>query len=87
LIDPFFISADRMRGSYRAKVLRALPAYIEIVHALSKKYRARLVETHALFQKHLRYQSWDTYCPEPVHPNTVGHMVIAEAVYAALSAK
>ena len=86
LIDPFFISKDRMRGSYRAKVLRALPAYIDIVHALSRKYRTRLVTTHAIFQSHLRHQPWTVYCPEPVHPNTVGHMVIADAVYAALSA-
>ena len=52
---------------------------------MSRKYRTRLVRTHDVFQKLLKHHEADTFCGEPVHPNRVGHLAIAEAVYAALS--
>jgi lysophospholipase L1-like esterase len=85
LIDPFYISRDRNPDSFRAQVLAILPKYLNIVHALSRKYKTRLVKTHELFQKRLVHHEPDTFCPEPVHPNETGHLIIAEAVYAALS--
>lgn len=85
LIDPFYISTDKARTSFRREVLALIPEYIAIVHAMSKKYKTRLVKTHDIFQGLLKHHEPDVFCPEPVHPNLTGHLVIAEAVYTALS--
>jgi lysophospholipase L1-like esterase len=85
LIDPFYISQDRNPNSFRKQVLDLLPKYLAIVHALSRKYHTRLVRTHELFQRLLKHHDPDVFCPEPVHPNPTGHLMIAEAVYSALS--
>ena len=79
LVDPFFISTERDRSTHRGKVLEHLPAYIRTVHAMAKKSRARLVRTHEQFQALLKNYPPDHFCPEPVHPYTTGHMVIAHA--------
>ncbi|MDD5704598.1 MAG: SGNH/GDSL hydrolase family protein [Kiritimatiellae bacterium] len=86
LIDPFYISTETSAASFRAQVLQALPAYLAVVHAMSVKHGALCVRTHELFQKLLRYREADYFCPEPVHPNLCGHLIIAEAVYRALEA-
>jgi lysophospholipase L1-like esterase len=86
LIEPFYISRDRSPHAFRSKVLHVLPAYLAVVHAMSRAYDTRLVRTHALFQKLLRYHEADVFCPEPVHPYPNGHLAIAEAVYNALAA-
>lgn len=85
LIDPFYISKDASPNSHRSHVLALLPRYIAVVNRMSRKYRARRVRTHAMFQKLIDVHEPDVFCPEPVHPNLTGHLAIAEAVYAALS--
>lgn len=85
LIDPFYISRDRTGQTFRSSVLDLLPRYIAVVHTMSERYGTRLVNTHDRFQHHLQYRDADTFCPEPVHPNHAGHLVIAEAVLEALS--
>lgn len=85
LIDPFYISIERSPNSIRRVVLDLLAGYIAIVHSLSRKYGTRLVRTHDIFQGLLKYHPADTFCPEPVHPNLTGHLVIADVVYQALS--
>ncbi len=85
LIDPFYISNDRSPNSWRTQVLAELPKYIATVNKMSRLYRARHVETHAIFQRLLKHYEADTFCGEPVHPNATGHLVIADAVYEELS--
>jgi lysophospholipase L1-like esterase len=85
LIDPFYISNEQAKTSFRHEVLHVLPKYIKTVEKMSRKYQARRVKTHELFQNLLKYHDADTFCPEPVHPNPTGHLAIAEAIYAALS--
>lgn len=85
LIDPFYISRDRTGQTHRSAVLDLLPRYIEVVHRMSERYGTRLVKTHDRFQRHLQYRDADTFCPEPVHPHHTGHLVIAEAVFEALT--
>ena len=84
LIDPFYISTETSPTSFRSIVLKVIPEYIDIVHDLSGKYETLLVKTHEVFHRLLKTHEPDTFCPEPVHPNLTGHMVIAEAVYDAL---
>ena len=84
LLEPFYISREPGDGTFRSLVLELLPAYIEVVHGLSRAYGTRLVQTHALFQEQLRQREADAFCAEPVHPNRTGHMVIAVGLLRAL---
>lgn len=85
LIDPFYLSTDSAPTSFRHEVLALLPKYIAVVHQMSRKYRTRLVRTHDMFRRLLKFHEPDLFCAEPVHPNMTGHLAIAEAVYEALS--
>jgi lysophospholipase L1-like esterase len=85
LIEPFYISTETSKTSFRHDVLELIPEYISVVRKMHQKYRTRIINTHTLFSKLLKYYESDTFCPEPVHPNSTGHLVIAEAVYSALS--
>mgnify|MGYP001057915414 CR=1 FL=1 len=84
LIDPFYISTDFSGNSFESKVLNILPKYIDTVHKMSEKYDAILVKTHEMFQKQLQFRDASTFCPEPVHPNATGHLLIAVEVFKAL---
>lgn len=84
LIDPFYLSTDSDSGGNRSQVLERLPGYVRVVGKLAKEYGTGHVETHKLFQKQLKYESADTFCPEPVHPNASGHMVISLGLLEAL---
>ncbi|MEJ7614799.1 MAG: hypothetical protein SQA66_14305 [Candidatus Fervidibacter sacchari] len=46
---------------------------------MADEFRAIFVPLHELFQEQLRYRPADMFCPEPVHPNFVGHLLIAHA--------
>ncbi|MDA0747178.1 MAG: SGNH/GDSL hydrolase family protein [bacterium] len=85
LITPFYISADRSGQTFRSQVLEIIPEYIGVVEKMSKKYGTLLVNLHDVFQEHLKHRDADTFCPEPVHPNHSGHMVIAQALMDALA--
>ena len=84
LIDPFYISNETSPNSFRSTVLKLLPEYLRIVDELSTQYNAIHIKTHKIYQQLLKNHEPDTFCQEPVHPNLTGHLVIAEALYAAL---
>jgi lysophospholipase L1-like esterase len=52
---------------------------------MSTRYGTGLVRLHDVFQRQLQYRDADTFCPEPVHPNHTGHIVIAQALLAAMT--
>jgi lysophospholipase L1-like esterase len=85
LIDSFYISTDTAPTSFRSEVLELLPQYLRVVNDLSRKYGTLHVKTHEVFQRLLKTHEPDTFCPEPVHPNLTGHLVIADAVFDTLS--
>jgi lysophospholipase L1-like esterase len=80
LIDPFYISIETNADSYRKKVLDFLPEYLHIVAMLSKEFQALHIRTHELFMEQLKYRPASYFCPEPVHPYTSGHLVIAHGL-------
>lgn len=84
LLDPFYISTDDSGGGFRSVVLETIPHYIAVVHEMAEKYETLHVRTHEVFQEHLRYREPDVFCPEPVHPNHTGHMIIAAALMKAV---
>lgn len=85
LLSPFLISTDRAPGSYRAKILDLLPAYQAAARDCADHYQASFLDLHELFQRRLLAHHPDLYCPEPIHPNSTGQALIAEAVYQALT--
>ena len=84
LLSPFYISRDRDGQSFRSQVLALIPRYVDTVSRMAAKHRASFVDLHSLFARHLEHREADVFCPEPVHPNHAGHLVIAEAVMQAL---
>ena len=85
LVDPFYISRDTAPNSQRKQILDLMPDYLAIVEKLSRTFKTRHIKTHELFGSLLKCHKPDAFCAEPVHPNPTGHLVIAEAIYAALS--
>jgi lysophospholipase L1-like esterase len=84
LISPFYISRDFDSGSFESSVLELIPQYIGAVERLATQFGARYVPLHDIFQTYLETREPDEFCPEPVHPNRLGHLVIAQAVFAAM---
>lgn len=85
LLEPFYISSDLNDGTFRSKVLKLLPEYIAVVHKMAKKFDTLLVRTHQAFQEQIKYNSTENFCPEPVHPNLTGHLVMAYQFLRALN--
>lgn len=85
LIDPFYISTEPDTASFRRRVLDLLPEYLSIVETLAQEFDARHVRTHELFRKQLENRPAEYFCPEPVHPNLNGHLVIAHGLLKALN--
>ncbi|MFH2068169.1 MAG: SGNH/GDSL hydrolase family protein [Candidatus Omnitrophota bacterium] len=85
LLEPFYISNDFEGDSFRSRVLKTIPDYIKIVRRLAEEFGALLIKTHDIFQKQLKYRPADTFCPEPVHPNGTGHLVIAHELLKAVN--
>jgi lysophospholipase L1-like esterase len=77
LMDPFYMSRETSPHSMRSKVLELLPQYHAVVADVAGKYGAAHVQLHEAFQRVLKHHPADFVCPEPVHPNATGHLVIA----------
>ena len=84
LITPFYISMN-LDDETEGAVLRMIPEYIDTVETMSARYNTLLLNLHDIFQDHLKFRPARTFCPEPVHPNHTGHLVIANALMEFLS--
>jgi len=80
LITPFYISNDHCPASFRSQVLELLPEYLGTVEVMAQRFGARLVPLQPMFERLLKHYPADTFCPEPVHPNPTGHLLIAQEV-------
>lgn len=79
LMTPFFIEpnkADPMR--------QMMDQYGEIVKKLAKRFGALLVDTQAAFDRMLDYYHSYHLAYDRIHPNHIGHMVLAKAFVAAV---
>ena len=86
VIDPFFISADTSKQSFRSQVLAVIPEYTAVVAEMADKHGARHVKTHEAFQRQLEHRDPAAFGPDPVHPSRAGHMVIAWELMKVLTA-
>jgi lysophospholipase L1-like esterase len=85
LITPFYISTEHTLDTLRGRVKSLLPKYIDIVEDMSVKYDTRLINLQKIFEAQLMHRDAESFCPEPVHPNRAGHIVIADALLDELS--
>jgi len=79
LMEPFYMSRETTPDSWRGRVLAALEAYRAAIADLAEQFGAIHVRLHEMFQEVLRHRPADVVCPEPVHPNHTGHLMIARA--------
>ncbi len=84
IMDPFYISVDGDGDPFRKKVVELLPEYLAVASDMAEKYGGVHVRLNDVFLEHLKYRPPEVFCPEPVHPNMTGHMVIAWELYRAL---
>ncbi len=74
LMAPYFIEPNR------ADAMRSrMDTYGAIVQKLAEKYTAHLVDTQAAFDEVLEHVHPMTLAWDRVHPNHIGHMIIARA--------
>ena len=85
LIDPFYAGLDvenKLPGAYRGKIAVELAKYLDIIQKTSEKFNTKHVKIHDLYQEHFKKVHPKIFFPnEPVHPNSGGHLFIAEATY------
>jgi len=84
LLEPFYWTLPPGTDEQQRRVSALLPEYIATVHQLAEQFQARLVRLHEIGQQVLQSHPAEVLCPEPVHPNTTGHGLIAYALFQAL---
>lgn len=81
LMAPYYIEPcrdDAMRAM--------MDEYGAVVRRLAKKYGTLFVDTQAAFDRYLEHHYSVELASDRVHPNTAGHMIIAEALWEAMQA-
>ncbi|MGE9290447.1 MAG: SGNH/GDSL hydrolase family protein [Puniceicoccales bacterium] len=79
LMSPYFLEAnpgDPMRA--------LMDEYGAIVKAVAENAGCPFVDTQAAFDRYLAKRPTQTLCGDRVHPNLVGHQIIADAFLAAI---
>ena len=84
LIDPFYLSTEVEGGSWRAQVLKQLPAYLAVVDEMAGLFKTLHVPTQKIFERQMKFTAPSDLAPEPVHPYRIGHVIIAQALYEAV---
>jgi lysophospholipase L1-like esterase len=80
LIDPFYMSLEHGQDTPQGDVLRRLDGYLAVVDKLAVEFGALHVKTQDAWLRVLRHVPPEHWCGEPVHPNTDGHFVMANAL-------
>lgn len=74
LMTPYFLETNR------ADPMRVMmDAYGVITKRLAEEFDAVFVDVQAAFDTYLQHQPTQSLCADRVHPNGVGHMIIARA--------
>lgn len=80
LIDPFYLSLDHGRPTGEGEVLARLEGYLAVVERLAAEFGALHCGMQAAWLGILPHHPAGEWCPEPVHPNARGHLVMAEVL-------
>ena len=84
LLDPFYLSLEHGQATAEGDVLTRLDSYLGVVERLAAEYQAIHVRTQDAWLRVLREVPSSRWCGEPVHPNGDGHLVMANALLAAV---
>ena len=79
LMTPYFLETNR-EDPMRLK----MDAYGSITKKLAVQFDAIFVDTQATFDHYLAHQPTESLCADRVHPNGLGHMILARAFLNAL---
>ena len=79
LMTPYFLETNR-EDPMRLK----MDAYGTITKKLAVEFDAIFVDTQAAFDYYLAHQPTESLCADRVHPNGLGHMILARAFLNAL---
>ena len=79
LMTPYFLETNR-EDPMRLK----MDAYGTITKKLAVEFNAIFVDTQATFDHYLAHQPTESPCADRVHPNELGHMILARAFLNAL---
>ena len=79
LMTPYFLETNR-KDLMRVK----MDAYGAIAKKLAVEFDAICVDTQAAFDRYLLHQPTESLCADRVHPNGLGHMILARAFLNAL---
>ena len=79
LMTPYFLETNR-KDLMREK----MDAYGAITKKLAVEFDAISVDTQLAFDHYLRHQPTESLCTDRIHPNGVGHMIIARAFLSAV---
>ena len=79
LMTPYFLETNR-EDPMRLK----MDAYGTITKKLAVEFDAIFVDTQAAFDRYLVHQPTESLCEDRVHPNGLGHMILARAFLNAL---
>ena len=82
LMTPYFIEPNR-----KDPMRQRMDAYGAVVKKLAKRHEAVLVDVQAAFDRVLRSQHPAALAWDRIHPNQIGHMVIARAFLTAVGYK
>ena len=80
LMTPYFLETNR-EDPMRVK----MDAYGAITKKLAADFDAISVDTQAAFDHYLAHQPTQSLCADRVHPNGVGHMILARAFLSAVA--
>lgn len=79
LMDPFYMSEETVAGGHRTEVLELLSDYVQVVRDMADHFDTLHVPLQDLFRRQLQFRPADMYGGEPVHPQQLGHAVIAQS--------
>ena len=79
LMTPYFLEKNR-KDPMRVK----MDVYGAITKKLAVEFDAISVDTQAAFDRYLAHQPTESLCKDRVHPNGLGHMILAHAFLSAL---
>jgi lysophospholipase L1-like esterase len=73
IISPYYIEPDK-NDSMR----KMMDDYRKAAKKLAAEYKLTYIDTQNAFDRYLAFKSYDTLAEDKVHPNQIGHMIIAK---------
>ena len=79
---PYYLETDK-----HDPMRQLMDRYGSIVKRLAGEYKTELVDTQLAFDIYMQHNASSTLCEDKVHPNQIGHMILAKAFLKVLESK